>query len=276
MERTNYKRFQSSVHPSELAPIGIDTHAHLSTHYFNNDIDSILIRAKQASLASVLSVCLNEQAYEDACRLYTSLSLDVYSAIAIHPCDVLKDTTSYKARFRTLLKEDNRIKAVGETGLDYHWKDIPYDIQKDSFLEHIALAKEYAKPLVLHTRDAEYDVYDILCKEAMAGQPVIWHCYSGDAELACRIVDKGWYISFAGNITYPNAQNIREAFRCVPSTHILIETDCPYLAPQAVRGSRNEPAYLMYIAEVLAHECDVDVNTVWTWTSNNARAVLSL
>ena len=276
MGHTNYKNFVSQVTPSVLSHVGIDTHAHLSLHYFGDDLNDVLTRAHESALCAILSICLNIEAYNDACMLYDVQDIEVYSAIAIHPCDVVRDIEGYKKQFSRLLKEDSRIKAIGETGLDYHWKDIPHEMQKASLLEHIALAKDYAKPLALHTRDAEQDVYDILCKENMTEHPVLWHCYGGSAELAQRIVDNGWYISFAGNITYPNAQMIREALHRVPTTQLLIETDCPYLAPQPVRGNRNEPSYLMYTAEVIAHELCVDVDTVWKWTSDNARRILDI
>lgn len=276
MQATNYKRFVSTVHSAMLPPIGVDTHAHISCHYFGHAIPDVLYRAEQNCVRTILSICLTSEAYHDASLLYGYDAIDIYTAVGIHPCDTVKDITHYKAQLHLLLEEDDRIKAIGETGLDYHWTDIPYDMQYSSFIEHITLAKKYAKPLMLHTRKAEEDVFSILCKEGMQQYPVIWHCYGGDAELARRIVDMGWYISFAGNITYPNAQSIREALHAVPFSQLLIETDSPYLAPQVQRGSKNEPAYLMYIAEVIAHERDVDIEKVWTWTSENALRVLNI
>ena len=201
MERINYKHFVSEINACLLSPIGIDTHAHLSSYYFGEELDDVLLRACQYALSSILSICLNEAAYEDVCRLYPRDGLEIYSAVGIHPCDVLKDITTYKNKLSHFLQKDIRIKAIGETGLDYHWKNVPYDVQKKAFIEHIALAKEYHKPLILHAREAEEDVFTVLLKEDMQCQPVIWHCYGGTPELAQRIVDNGWYISFAGNIT---------------------------------------------------------------------------
>lgn len=272
---TNYKAFHSSVQPSDLPPVGFDTHAHISSFYYKDDLSAMLQRTKLSSIRSVLSVCLTLDAYYESSLLYDNNELMLYTAVGIHPCDN-SSITLYKEELSSILKKDSRCLAVGETGLDYHWDTVSHNIQRELFIEHISLAKEYDKTLVLHTRKAEDDVYSILCKEGMEHKPVIWHCYGGSVECAERIVNNGWYISFAGNITYPNAINIREVLHAVPLEQLLIETDSPYLSPQTKRGLQNEPSYLMYVAEVIAHKLQCSVQDIWNTTSLNAKRVLRI
>ena len=220
----------------------IDTHAHLPT----DEAPAILERARAAGVDRVITVATRIRGAHEALAL-AERHKGVYAALGIHPHNANEPDAHRLDELRELLRHPRAV-AVGETGLDYFREYAPHDEQRRLFDAQLELAAELGKPAVIHTRDAVADTLAAL--ERITGT-VVLHCFSSPA-LLDRALERGWYVSFAGNVTYPKAPELREAARRVPADRILAETDSPYLAPQPVRGKPNEPANVMHTLAVLA------------------------
>ena len=221
----------------------IDTHAHLTSL---EDTDEAIRRASEAGVARILTVGTNV----DDCRRALALAErheGVFAILGIHPHDAGTVTADDLAALRELLAHPKAV-AVGETGLDWYRDYAPEDAQRRLFAAELELAAELGKPVVIHTRAADDDTL-----AALAEHPgtVVLHCFSAPHMLPTAL-ERGWYVSFAGNLTYKNATDLRVAASQVPLDRLLVETDCPYLAPQPVRGKRNEPAYVVHTLAALA------------------------
>jgi TatD DNase family protein len=171
---------------------------------------------------------------------------------------------------------NKKVVAVGETGLDYFENPIPKEVQKKAFALHIRLAVEKKLPLILHGRNADTDMLEVLAKEGRGLVKGVFHCFSGDAAYARQVLDAGFMVSFTGVITFKNAHAVRETVKSVPLERMMIETDCPYLAPQAFRGKRNEPSYVVHVAEKIAELKQLSFDEVAEKTSANAVKFFSL
>jgi TatD DNase family protein len=220
----------------------IDTHAHLAP----DEAEEVLARAHAAGVGRVVTVATTIAGAHEALDL-AALYDGVHASLGIHPHEAGGGEASRLGELRELLGRPGAV-AVGETGLDYFRDYAPRDAQRRLFDAQLGLASELAKPVVIHTRAADDDTVEALA--GFAGT-VVLHCFSSPALLGPAL-ERGWYVSFAGNVTYPKAPELREAAALVPADRLLAETDSPYLAPQPVRGSRNEPAYVMHTLEALA------------------------
>jgi len=221
----------------------IDTHAHLTSL---EDTDEAIRRASEAGVARILTVGTNV----DDCRRALALAErheGVFAILGIHPHDAGTVTADDLAALRELLAHPKAV-AVGETGLDWYRDYAPEDAQRRLFAAELELAAELGKPVVIHTRAADDDTLAALAEHAGT---VVLHCFSAPHMLPTAL-ERGWYVSFAGNLTYKNATDLRVAASQVPLDRLLVETDCPYLAPQPVRGKRNEPAYVVHTLAALA------------------------
>jgi len=235
----------------------IDTHAHLG-----GDASDVLERAAAAGVTRVIAVATTVSGAREALALADRHD-GVYACLGVHPHEA--GDPGDLTELRALLAHPKAV-AVGETGLDYFRDYAPHGAQQRLFDEELALAHELGKPVVIHTRAADDDTRDRLV--AHEGT-VILHCFSSPALLDDALAN-GWYVSFAGNVTYKNAYELRDCARRVPSERLLVETDSPYLAPQAVRGRRNEPAYVVHTYDFLSELRDEDVRTLAD--ANAARA----
>ncbi len=244
----------------------IDTHAHLDL----DEADDILDRAAAVGVDCVIAVATTIAGAEEAVEL-ARRHPDVYASLGVHPHEAAGPDASRLDELRVLLADDRAV-AVGETGLDYYRDYAPPEAQRRLFEAQLELATELELPVVVHTRAADADTLAVLAGFAGA---VILHCFSSP-ELLPAALERGWYVSFAGNVTYPNAIDLRAAARLVPAERILAETDSPYLAPQAVRGRRNEPAYVVHTLEALAKVRDEEPATLAAQIDANATAVFSL
>ena len=166
-----------------------------------------------------------------------------------------------------------KVVALGEIGLDYYWDDVPSDKQKEIFQLQVDLAKKHQKPIIIHCRDAYEDTYEVLKRN---GHPGIMHCYSGSVEMAKRFIDLGFYISLAGPVTFKNARVPKDVAEKIGLEHLLIETDCPYLTPHPYRGSLNEPANVVYIAQEIAKLKNMEIESVASQTTFNAKKVFGI
>jgi TatD DNase family protein len=230
----------------------VDTHCHIAMDDFTPDLEEVLERARIAGVERMLVVGSDERGGEEALdlvRRYPGAGL--YAAAGIHPHDSaavngrIPDATRERARERCVV-------AVGETGLDYFYDHSPRDVQRDLFALHIALSREIGKPLVVHVRDAYQDALDILRAEKASDVGGVIHCFSGEREHAAAALEMGFFISFAGPLTYPKNSSLRDTAALVPQDMVLCETDSPYLSPQPRRGKRNEPANVRHVYETLA------------------------
>jgi TatD DNase family protein len=233
----------------------IDAHCHLADAVFADDLEAVVGRARAAGVSAALVILAAGDAAESAqARRLASLWADVRFAAGVHPHQAHQCAEAGRAAalVRDAFAADPRVRAVGEIGLDYHYDFSPRDVQRRVFAEQIALARELGRPIVIHTREAEADTFDILRSEGGGAVAGVFHCFTGDAEMARRALDLGFSLSFAGIVTFPKAAPLREAAALVPDARLLVETDSPFLAPVPHRGTRNEPAHVARVVETLA------------------------
>ena len=244
----------------------IDTHAHLDPA----DADETLARARAAGVERVIAVATTLDGARETLELAERLD-GVYACIGLHPHNAADPDADRLDELEPLLAHERSV-AVGETGLDYFRDYAPRDARRRVFEAQIELARAHAKPVVIHTRAADEDTVRVL---AGFDGTVILHCFSSPALLEPAL-ERGWYVSFAGNVTYPNAYELRAAARGVPADRLLTETDSPYLAPQPVRGRTNEPAYVVHTLTALAAARGVDAGELATQVDANATAAFGL
>ncbi len=258
----------------EIDTILIDTHAHLDHERFKGDVDQVIERAKLAQVQSIITVgadlASSRQAVEFA-RRYP----DVIATVGVHPHDADSVSDSVLNEI-AILAQDEGVVAIGEIGLDYHYDFSPRDVQRRVFAIQISLARELELPIVVHVREAYQDVMSILKSEHAEDVGGIVHCFSGDREAAKDCLDMGFYISVGGILTFANSQELREIIRGLPMDRILLETDAPYLTPVPYRGKRNEPAYVVHVAEALANLKGITFDEVAETTTLNACKLFGL
>lgn len=251
----------------------VDTHAHLDHEWFDGERDEIVQRALDAGVRTMITIGADMPTSEAAVQLAEKYP-SVYATVGIHPHDAKTADEAAYERLRELA-DHPKVVAIGEIGLDYYYDHSPRDVQRDVFIRQLALARETGLPFIIHNRDASGDVMMVL-REHGRGLPGLLHSFTGDAAMAAECVAEGWYISLGGMMTFKNAEAIRTAVREVPLERILLETDAPYLTPVPLRGKRNEPAYVRYVAEFLAAERGLSVEEVARVTTKNARRFFRL
>lgn len=230
----------------------VDSHCHLDDAQFKPDREAVIERAVTAGIRYMLAIGTGNGPpdLEAALRLAKRYGF-IYATAGVHPNDAARADGDTFENLRAILRHP-KIKAVGEIGLDYHW-GVPPELQFLVFRKQLELAAEAKMPVVIHTRDAWTDTMNVLRNEwAPLSIPCIMHCFTGNVEQARSCIDLGFYLSFGGVATFPKAVDVREAARIVPADRLLIETDCPYLAPVPHRGKRNEPAFVTETLKVLA------------------------
>ncbi len=228
----------------------IDTHAHLDFPDYKNDFLSVLDRAVENDIKAIVCVGIDERSSRRVVEL-AGLYPQIWATVGIHPHDASKVSRGYLKALEELA-ESPRVLAIGEIGLDYHRDRSPRDIQQKIFREQLKLAQKINKPVIIHCREAYKDLTEILMQEDIERIGGVLHCYSGDESFARQSLDLGLYISIAGPVTYPNAHQLREVVKMLPTERLLIETDAPFLAPQPYRGKRNEPSFIQSTYEKVA------------------------
>ncbi len=250
-----------------------DTHCHLMSHeYENEETSAIIADAKISSVSWLNNVGYDLDSSQAAVRHAMQYD-NVFATIGFHPTDVAKYRFSDLEKLDQLLNSDKVI-SVGEIGLDYFHKTVSPDLQKHWFIKQIELAKQHNLPIAIHCRDAYQDCYEIL-KEQKITQGLM-HCYNGTIQMAQKFLDLGFYLSFAGNITFKNAEQLREVAKMVPLNKILVETDAPYLTPDPYRGKKNYPKFIMYTVKKLAELKNMPVEEMIRITNKNARKLFNL
>ena len=248
-----------------------DTHAHYDDNKYNSYADTIIRAAFSAGVGYILNA---------GCDIASSLASvefaerfdNIYASAGIHPHSS-KDMTDETIDIIRAIARHPKVVAIGECGLDYYRDLSPRDVQRIGFQAQLELAVELDMPVIVHCRDAIGDTLDIVRQFNVRG---VFHSFSGSIEVARELVERGWYLSFAGPLTYKNANNLREVFRTVPRERILIETDCPYLTPEPKREQRNDSSNLVHIAQVGAEILGMKFDEFVELTTNNAKKLFNI
>ncbi|MBQ6851695.1 MAG: TatD family hydrolase [Oscillospiraceae bacterium] len=243
-----------------------DTHAHLNDAAFDPDRDALIAGLPKQGIAGVLNAGCSLQSSRECIALAEQYPF-LYAAVGSHPDAADEVNEAVLEEYKTLCKHD-RVKAIGEIGLDYHYEDIPRQLQLRAFRMQMELAQEARLPVIVHEREAHQDGMTVV--KDFPDVTGVFHCYSGSAEMALELVERGWYIGFTGVLTFKNARKAVETACALPLERIVLETDCPYMAPEPFRGKRNDPGYLYRMAERLAEIRGISVAEVHAVTTENA------
>jgi TatD DNase family protein len=235
----------------------IDSHAHLYFERFDADREEVIRRARDAGIDGVINIGTDAATSRAAIELALRHP-GFHAAIGLHPTSPVENLDGALAELRTLAAEYGpgartpaAVVAIGEIGLDFHWKEVPPEAQRPKLREQLRLARELGLPVVFHCRDALEELFEVLESEERL-PPGVFHCFSGGPDEVRRAIGLGFHVSFAGNVTYPKAKDLQAAAAAAPPERMLLETDAPFLAPQARRGQRNEPAFLVHTRDFLA------------------------
>ena len=244
-----------------------DSHAHLTEDCFTQDFDAIVENMKAASVTGMMEIGYDLASSEKAVQLAERFDW-VHAAVGSHPDDAEQVDDARIAVYRELCKNP-RVKAIGEIGLDYHYEEPGREVQKRAFRMQLALAQELSMPVVIHEREAHEDGLRIL--EEFPAVRGVFHCFSGSYEMAKELIKRGWYIGFTGVVTFKNARKAVETAANIPLDRILIETDCPYMAPEPFRGRRCDPSLVPYVAKKIADLRGLSPEAVAAATAENAK-----
>ena len=245
-----------------------DTHAHLDDRAFDGDRAELLASLPDRGLELVMNPGCSLASSRNVVKLAAEYDC-LYGAVGSHPDVADEVDAAVIEEYRALCKLNPKIKAIGEIGLDYHYEDIPRDIQLRAFRMQMELARELDLPVIVHERDAHEDGMAVIREfPEVTG---VFHCYSGSAEMARQLVEKGWYIGFTGVLTFKNARKAVEVAASIPLDRIVLETDCPYMAPEPFRGKRNDPGKLYRMAEKLAEIRGLTVEEIHAITLENGK-----
>ena len=244
-----------------------DTHAHLNDPAFDPDREALMAGLADKGVGYVMNAGCSLASSRDIVKMAEAYPW-LYGSVGSHPDSADEVNEDVIEEYRKLCRHE-KIKAIGEIGLDYYYEDIPREIQKNAFRMQLQLAKEVDMPVIVHEREAHDDGMRIV-KEfpTVTG---VFHCYSGSAEMARQLVKMGWYIGFTGVLTFKNARKAVETAASIPLDRIVIETDCPFMAPEPYRGKRNDPGYLIKMAEKLAQIRGIAVEEAIAATTENAK-----
>jgi len=246
----------------------VDSHCHLDFPDFSEELDAVVARAGQAGVDTLVTISTRVKKFPQVLAVAEQYS-NVYCSVGTHPHNAAEEL-DVTADDLVRLAQHPKVVAIGEAGLDYHYDKSPRDAQAKGFRAHIAAARIAGLPLVIHAREADDDIASILREETLKGRfPFVLHCFSSGRGLAEAGVELGGYVSFSGILTFKNSEDIRAIARDLPADRILVETDAPYLAPPPYRGKRNEPAYVVETAKVLAQARGVEFAEIAAQTTAN-------
>lgn len=246
----------------------VDSHCHLDFPDFASELDAVVARARAADVRRMVTISTRVRRLDGLLAIAGRFD-DVFCSVGTHPHHAHEELDISAADLVALTKND-KVVALGEAGLDYFYDNSPRDAQEQGFRTHIAAARETQLPLVIHTRDADDDTARILEEETGKGAfPAVLHCYTGGQALATKAIELGLYISFTGILTFKKSDDLRAIAAALPADRILVETDAPYLAPGKMRGKRNEPAYVVETARVLAETRGVPLEIIAEQTTEN-------
>ncbi len=253
--------------------IFVDSHCHVDGAEFDADREEVIARAENAGVKMMLVVGTGEPHsgnFERAVALAEKHE-NIFAAVGVHPHDAKTYDAEAESQLINLAKSGKKVVAWGEIGLDFYYEHSPRDIQEEVFRKQIRLAQKLGLPIIIHSREADAETIRILTEECSDKdfRGGVMHCFGGSAAMAESLMEIGFLISFAGNVTFKKAENLREAARIVPLDKLLIETDCPYLAPMPFRGKRNEPSFVVETAKFLAEFYSVELEELANQTTKN-------
>lgn len=254
---------------------GVETHAHLDLEAFEGQVNDVLDRAAACGISRVGQVFLGPDAYDNGRHLFDARP-EVFFILGVHPHDAKSWNDDVAERIRTAFAADPRLKAVGEMGLDHYYDYSTPKEQRTAFEAQLALAHNMGKPVVIHSRDALDETFEMLDAFGVEKGKLLWHCFGGDADMAARIVERGWMLSVPGAVTWSKMDALREAVAQVPLDRLVLETDCPFLAPAPWRGKRNEPAFIGFTARGVAQARGMEIEDLWRATAANATRFFGL
>lgn len=250
-----------------------DTHAHMDDRAFDQDRDTLLSELPQKGIGLLMNPGCSLASSRQACALAGQYDY-IYAAVGSHPDAAGEVNEDVLEAYRVLCKQNPKVKAIGEIGLDYHYEDIPRQRQLEAFRDQMALARELDLPVIVHEREAHQDGMAVV--DEFPQVTGVFHCYSGSAEMAKELIKRGWYIGFTGVLTFKNARKAVEVAREIPLERIVLETDCPYMSPEPFRGRRNDPGKLYRMAQALAQIRDLPAEQVEAITFENGKRLYRL
>ena len=245
----------------------IDSHCHLDHEYLIANLDQVIENSKNVGLEKLLTICTTLQSYEKITNIVKKDPM-IFGTFGIHPHETKNNDVS-KDEIITKINLNNKIIGVGETGLDFYYNNSDKDLQIKSFQKHIDAAKDLNIPLIIHSRNAEDETYDILKKNHSNKLKILMHCFTGSTEFATKLIPLNAFFSASGIITFKNSLNLQETFKMIPKNRLLIETDSPYLSPVPYRGKKNEPAFIKFTAEKLAELQNIKISELVDITTKN-------
>ncbi len=249
------------------SPVFIDTHTHLDFDRFDADREDVIRRAHEANVVAMITIGIDYKTSVAAVKIAETHE-NIFAAVGVHPHDAAEMSDEQFTELSSLLAHP-KVVAVGEVGLDYHYDYSPRDVQRRVLRRFLDLSLERQMPVIIHTREADEDILAIIKEKAHSNWKGVFHCFSGNAEMANKVLDLGFHISFTGTVTFKNSDSLAVASG-VPLERMMIETDCPFLAPAPRRGKRNEPAFVVHVADRIAKAKGMPVDEFARITTLNA------
>lgn len=258
----------------------VDSHCHIDGEQFDSDREQIIENARLAGVCAMLNIGTGspkDDSFEQTDKLTKDYDF-IYGSVGIHPHDAIEYDETVENRLINLIKNNPKLIAWGEIGLDFYYDHSPRDVQEKVFRRQINVARELNLPIIIHSRDADDETVQILNEECSHENFCggIMHCFGGTPEMAESLMNIGFMISFAGNVTFKKAENLRDSAKIVPLDKLLIETDCPYLTPVPFRGKRNEPSYVQHTANFLADFYGIEADVLAQQTTENFKRFFNL
>jgi len=251
----------------------IDTHAHLMFENYEGEVLKVIDRAKKVGVKKIINVACGIESSEQS-LIMSQKYKELYATIGLHPYDAADWSEKLKLKWLYKAKHFDKLVAVGEIGLDYFKAEVSKDIQLKSFRAQMKMANELNLPVIIHNREADCDVLMVL--KEFPDVKAVFHCYGSDLKFALELLSLGYFISFTGIVTFKNAEKLRKVVKEIPMDKFFVETDCPYLAPQSVRGMRNEPAFVLEVINKIAEIKRCSVENVIEASTQNAVKFFSL
>ena len=256
-----------------MTPMIFDSHAHYDSSKFNEDREEHLNSMQENGIGTILNVCADWDSVTEVVEMVQNYPF-MYAAVGLHP-DEVGDLDDERFEFLRVQCQKEKVVAVGEIGLDYYWDNESHDIQKKWFVRQLELARELDLPVIIHSREAAEDTLNIMKEHAQGLRGVI-HCFSYSKELAEEYVKMGFHIGIGGVVTFKNGKKLKEVAEVIPLERMLLETDCPYLAPEPYRGKRNSSLYIPYIAQAIADIKGITYEEVVAQTEQNAKELFGI
>ena len=245
----------------------IDSHCHLDHETIFNNLDEILLRSKSVGIEKLLTICTTDKNFSNIIDLINK-DMMIYGTYGIHPHETSNSNISSKDIIKNVRK-NKKIVGVGETGLDFYYNNSDKESQISSFLEHIEASIELSVPLIIHSRNAEKETYEILSKYKNSKLKILMHCFTGSLDFAKKLLNLNAYFSASGIITFKKSQDLQTTFKEIPIEKLLVETDSPYLAPDPLRGKKNEPSFIIHTLKKLATIKNIDTDNLDKITTEN-------